>query len=730
MARRPTEIVAPERVLLGFAIVCVAGMLVVAALARAGSPSTVAIAALGLEALVCVSLAVLVRDLPARLLRPAAMIVAAALTIPVGYFFGPNSSYGALLTLILLFTGIVTARADLPRWAGWLVAGMICLGQLGLVVLTAARVLDDRSLSPLLVERAAWSAVCAHLALQSIYAAAFLLGRAVQRRYHRIVDETIASSRRTLLRTALLAEARGPAQPRTEVVAVAVDRWFESFRSNIRVMDLYTMAIVAFGVILLIAIVRDAFALYLSLASLVVIGALLAWRQLAAPRQDVIVDWPAIAATALSAAPAYGIGLHSGAIAPITLFMCIGRLFRAPNHATTERDHLFVVSACAAHACFFVAVMTGLLGDSGMIAIIQPGAPLYEPYVQHGFVQAAFVLAYIAGRRIDHRFATGFEAARHALDASALAGGELDAPRGAGLFSDTAIGPYRLGRLLGRGGMGEVYRADHVDGAVVALKLVHLEQLRDPATLRRFEHEVAMLMRVESAFCARVLDANVHGDLPYLVMEHIDGGSLSELLRTRELAASEIATLVSDLTRALDDIHAVGLVHLDLKPGNVLQGKRWCVVDFGIAQLISGAASGARVGTAHYMAPEQILGAPVDVRTDLYSAGLVFFRVITGRSAFVDRDRLAGPPDPRSLAPLDEQLALALRIALATDPADRFASAAELRDAMIGALTGRLDERLERRGRELLAREPWGEPNRLTEPEDSHARTPRPRPHR
>jgi serine/threonine-protein kinase len=268
--------------------------------------------------------------------------------------------------------------------------------------------------------------------------------------------------------------------------------------------------------------------------------------------------------------------------------------------------------------------------------------------------------------------------------------------------------------------MGEVYQAQ-LGAERIALKLVRPERLGDPRTVERFDREARILMQIASPYCARVIDVARDGMLPYLAMEHVDGPALSVLLRDRErVATSDLVLLVHDVTRGLADIHNAGVIHLDLKPSNLVAGDsplgaRWRIVDFGIARTIDGSDWGGIAGTPGYMAPEQALGEPVDARTDLYSFALILYRAITGRPAFLEGDQLddarmayeLGPPDPRALVAIDDDLALVMRIGLAFEPRDRFASAAELGAAFTAALTGRLDEHTRMRGRALLARCPF-----------------------
>jgi serine/threonine-protein kinase len=327
--------------------------------------------------------------------------------------------------------------------------------------------------------------------------------------------------------------------------------------------------------------------------------------------------------------------------------------------------------------------------------------------------------------RIDGRFVEVYERTRQAIrtftraDARLrVARAEIDAARGhgEGLFTGTDVGPYRVGRLLGRGMISEVYAAER-SGERVALKLVRADHLADPAAQQRFERDSARLMRVVGPYCARVLDVGRDGELPYLAMEHVEGRSLALMLREREIDPPEIVGIVSDVSQGLRDIHAAGLLHLDLKPSNIVhaetgRGRRWLIIDFGMSLL---GDERRLAGTPQYIAPELVFDELVDPRADLYSLSLILYRLVTGRPAFVGDDRrliarLArelGPPDPRAFSALSVDLLIALRIGLAPHPDDRFATADELRTTFLAALTGRLDERTRARGHELLARSPW-----------------------
>jgi serine/threonine protein kinase len=261
------------------------------------------------------------------------------------------------------------------------------------------------------------------------------------------------------------------------------------------------------------------------------------------------------------------------------------------------------------------------------------------------------------------------------------------------------------------------------DGAAIALKLVRSDRAAEPIALELLAREASALARVASPCVATILEAGLADeDLPFVAMERIEGPSLADVLRAEgRLEGEVLRELVRDLCRGIRDVHDAGVVHRDLKPHNVMRARdadgsaQWKIVDFGLA--LHGISGGAHTvgGTAAYVAPEQALGERVDPRADLYSACLVVYRALTGRPAFVGDDpqevalraRSSGPPDPRGLVSLSRELELVLRVGLAADPRDRFATARELSTALTNALDGAISDAHRTRGEALLARAPW-----------------------
>ena len=219
------------------------------------------------------------------------------------------------------------------------------------------------------------------------------------------------------------------------------------------------------------------------------------------------------------------------------------------------------------------------------------------------------------------------------------------------------VGPYRLRRLLGRGGMGAVYLAEREDvGRQVALKVVRGD-LADPAARRRFELERRMLARLEHPHIARLYDAGVADDgTPYFAMELVDGVPLTDYCDRERLGLDARLHLIGQVGRAVQHAHQQFIVHRDLKPSNILVTPEGEVklLDFGIAKALdeageeSGELTGAgrRLLTPAYAAPEQRTGGPATAATDVYSLGVVLFELLTGKRPNASDEPTRAPSRP------------------------------------------------------------------------------------
>ena len=278
----------------------------------------------------------------------------------------------------------------------------------------------------------------------------------------------------------------------------------------------------------------------------------------------------------------------------------------------------------------------------------------------------------------------------------------------------TLAGRYTIGRRIGRGGMAEVYAAtDERLGRRVAVKLLHTNLATEPEFRARFRQEAQAAARMTHPTIVRVFDAGedtfVRHDgfevvVPYIVMEYIDGIQLRDAMSEGRLPDDRIAKYMAGLLTSLEYSHRAGVVHRDIKPGNVMISRddEVKVTDFGIARAISDTAgtiaqTTAILGTASYFSPEQARGEQVDGRSDLYSAGVVLYEMLTGRVPFqgdsavaVAYQHVTEPPTPPSR--LDPRVTPALdavvQRALAKRREDRYQTAAEFRTDLLAAFDG------------------------------------------
>jgi serine/threonine protein kinase len=275
----------------------------------------------------------------------------------------------------------------------------------------------------------------------------------------------------------------------------------------------------------------------------------------------------------------------------------------------------------------------------------------------------------------------------------------------AGAEAPRRIGRFETVRLLGRGGMGSVYLAeDRVIGRQVAIKEIRVEEGVSEAARAeqrvRFEVELRATGRLSHPNIATVYDAFETGGSYCIALEYVPGISLDERLKTPPpLGITEVADLAGQIASGLDYAHRRGIVHRDVKPGNVLLSEEGVVkiTDFGIAKLVSldVTQTGIALGTPAYMSPEQIQGKPLDGRSDQFSLGVLLYQMLTGRLPFDAPNAhsmlyqiLHAEPERSTLSPAVERV---LSRALAKEPADRYptctALAQELRDALSGAGT-------------------------------------------
>ena len=283
-------------------------------------------------------------------------------------------------------------------------------------------------------------------------------------------------------------------------------------------------------------------------------------------------------------------------------------------------------------------------------------------------------------------------------------------PSGPPRPGDIIADRYRVVAPIGRGAMGTVYRAEHVQiSKVMAIKLLHRELQQNPENVIRFHREAESASRLNHPNTVHVFDfgRTKSGSL-YLVMEYVDGDDLAKVLsRSGPMPFGRVAYLCAQVAGSVEDAHEAGIVHRDLKPENIViaegrDGETAKVLDFGLAKLFEGnveaqvTSSGTIVGTPYYMSPEQIQGLELDGRSDVYAVGAIMYECVVGEPPFdapnpvgvLSRHLSEEPLRPSARSPLSvpaEADEIILRC-LEKDPDHRYQTAEELRQALVGYL--------------------------------------------
>ena len=280
--------------------------------------------------------------------------------------------------------------------------------------------------------------------------------------------------------------------------------------------------------------------------------------------------------------------------------------------------------------------------------------------------------------------------------------------RGARLERGTELGGYRIEEQIGAGGMGIVYRVTNVAlNRIYALKVLAPELAEDEQFRGRFQREMRIAASLDHPNVVRIHYAGEQEGFLFLAMDYIHGEDLRQLiLRDGALDPGRAVELLSQIASALDAAHSKGLVHRDIKPGNVLLTirdgeERAYLTDFGLAKrsdtLAELTVTGSVVGTADYMSPEQVTGDPTDARSDIYSLGCVFFQMLTGKVPYEREKTLATmfahvhdplPPLESPLADSYPEFTPVLERAMAKRPDDRYLSAGDLARDATAALRG------------------------------------------
>ena len=388
------------------------------------------------------------------------------------------------------------------------------------------------------------------------------------------------------------------------------------------------------------------------------------------------------------------------------------------------------------HGVLAGLIMFKEIPDLGLVSASD--LPFTDQLALQGCAQAVYALALLAGRRTRRKLELVFgdleKAARLISQRDALlneAKRELERAvcvGGEGRFTDQTVGSFRLGNVIGRGGMGEVYDALHLEtNEPAAVKLLQRNLFADPSSVIRFAREARAVASLESPHVVRVLEVpEERGTVPYLAMERLRGEDLASMLRREQrLSPRELVSLAQQVGAGIDDARAAGVIHRDIKPQNLFLARRehaastWKILDFGVSKLV-GQHSLTRdqlVGTPDYMAPEQAAGKEIDHQVDLYGLAAVLYRCLASRAPFTAKSVATllhkviyqMPPRPSSLARVSSDVEAFLAIGLSKTPGERFESGAELAEAFRCAVDGNLAPPLRLRAERILERTPWAE---------------------
>jgi serine/threonine-protein kinase len=256
------------------------------------------------------------------------------------------------------------------------------------------------------------------------------------------------------------------------------------------------------------------------------------------------------------------------------------------------------------------------------------------------------------------------------------------------------LGPYTIESELGAGGMGRVYKATGADGGAVAVKIVKDEMAGDEIFLKRFKREAEMAQRIEHPNVVSVIETGEHDGMPWAAQRFISGGSLEERLdRWGALDLQQVIAIFKQVAGGLDVLHENGLIHRDLKPGNILVDERGTpfIADFGLAKDHQNEGTvltrpGQALGSMDYMAPEQIRGEDVGPATDVYALACMLTELLTGKPPFADQIGMRimwahlqdPPPHPSDMnAALPRPVGDAILKGLEKEPTARPQSASE-----------------------------------------------------
>jgi serine/threonine-protein kinase len=453
--------------------------------------------------------------------------------------------------------------------------------------------------------------------------------------------------------------------------------------------------------------------LYLTLGSGM---ATMTWLWLLARRAIPVKEWQSNLAWAMAFSATCANSMYFGIYSPAPILMTMAVIIFAQGRSIVLARGAYVAAVLTQGSIALLDAF-GVLADPGILTA--EALSTFEAVAGQVLVQTLLIAAYLLGRFA--RKASAEALAKTQLAMRELARREVVAQEardeirralnigGTGRLSGTVFGNYQLAEVIGHGGMGEVYRAEHTTlGTLAALKIIHPHLCHDKQLLERFLREAQLSASLQSPHIVRILDAGMVSAGPFIAMEFLQGHDLASHFQDMGLLTlEELQELAEQVGQGLDSAADAEIVHRDIKPQNIFlvdpdpdqeskppSALHCKILDFGVARAMSGHATltvgDAILGTPAYMSPEQANGKTTDRRSDLYSLTSLLYRACTGFVPFTGENAQAvlhsvihhTPEPPSTRADLPEALDAFFLKGFAKNPDDRYQSGLELSEAL------------------------------------------------
>jgi len=403
--------------------------------------------------------------------------------------------------------------------------------------------------------------------------------------------------------------------------------------------------------------------------------------------------------------------IYFGPFSAVVMILMLGILIIALGRS--KRQALTIAAICiGGHVAVTVPIIAGVTTDVGILSSIAAGQK--QLVIAEVLIATFLMSGYLLGRWARSTSAAALSELQSAMriigdQQQALAEVKDDVARAKqvneGRWTGQQMGPWRLGLVLGRGSMGEVYEATGENGVAAAVKLLNAKSTSSSSHVERFHREMQVATRLESPHIVKVFQISPpDAPVPFIAMERLYGIDLATKLRSQaRMPSDEVVVLLDQVARGLEVARLAGVVHRDLKPHNLFlhDGGTWKILDFGVSKLLGDEGTltgeGGIVGTPQYMAPEQASGGQVSHLADVYALGAIAYRCLTGRSPFKGKDLAelvyqvvhVPPARPSSLVRVSLAIEEVLAVAMAKDPRRRFPSALSFAQAFIAARRGK-----------------------------------------